>query len=182
MFRLSNSLFFLEKLIEVWDYSFRKQVPTTLKSSQGHDNINSWSTGTSSGLDPDTLKDCQALVLGNENFLAVITSCLVCVIKSDESLVGHLLAWGFLDDICVCLKDALDSERRGEPVTCAIRLLSMLVDHPLAVESLASAHTDAIAQIKRVLDCRPHSTTLPKESSFMVELVKKIFQRGKSLD
>ena len=47
--------------------------------------------------------------------------------KSDEDLVNHLLTWGFLQAVCVCLKNALDTDRRGEPVTCVVRLLHQFV-------------------------------------------------------
>jgi hypothetical protein len=56
-------------------------------------------------------------------------------------------------------------------------------DAPEAVETLASVHVDAIAQVTRVLR-QPRDPTqtrpppLPHESAFIVELVKKIYQWG----
>lgn len=50
----------------------------------------------------------------------------MCVVKSDIYLTTHLLSWGFLESICLDLKRALDFERRGEPITCTIRLLYQL--------------------------------------------------------
>jgi hypothetical protein len=56
-------------------------------------------------------------------------------------------------------------------------------DAPEAVETLASVHVDAIAQVTRVLR-QPKSPTqtrpppLPHEAAFIVELVKKIYQWG----
>ena len=73
------------------------------------------------------LPSSQALIIGKNDFLSILTSCIVCVMKSDDDLVNHLLTWGFLQAVCVCLKNALDSDRRGEPVTCVIRLLHQFV-------------------------------------------------------
>jgi hypothetical protein len=74
-------------------------------------------------LDRDSIPQSQALIVGKEDFLNVMTSCIVCVMKSDVYLSGHLISWGFLHTVCQSLKRALDGERRGEPVTCIMRLL-----------------------------------------------------------
>ena len=73
------------------------------------------------------LPSSQALIIGKDDFLSIITSCIVCVMKSDNDLVNHLRSWGFLQAICICLKNALDHERRGEPVTCVMRILHQFV-------------------------------------------------------
>ena len=51
------------------------------------------------------------------------------------------------------------------------------------MESLASVHVDAIAQVTRVLrqpkvPTQSHAPPLPHEAAFIVELVKKIYQWG----
>ena len=40
--------------------------------------------------------DSRAVVLGNEDFLALLTSCLVCVVKGEASIVDHLIECGFI--------------------------------------------------------------------------------------
>lgn len=158
-YQLSNPVFFLEKLVEFWESSFNTQVP--LKGS------------LDIGADRDA-HDSKALVLGKEDFLTLITSCIVCVIKGEGSVVDHLLSWGFAHSLCECLKRALDTNRFGTPVTCVVRLLHLLVSRVDTIDNLASSPTDPIRQLTRALSNPPG--TLPKEATFMVELLKKIFQ------
>ena len=47
------------------------------------------------------------------DFYQVLTSCIVCVLKSDASLLEHILSWGFAHSLCGFLKNALDNQRRG---------------------------------------------------------------------
>jgi hypothetical protein len=64
---------------------------------------------------------------------------------------------------CLCFNDPLI-------------IISPSSDNPEAVEGLASVHVDAIAQITRVI--RLPSLSLPQESAFIVEMVKKIYAWG----
>ena len=91
-----------------------------------------------------------------QDFLTVLTSCIVCVLKSDPSLVEHTISWGFAHSLVALLRAALDHHRRGEPVTCVMRLLHQLADRPEAVEHLAHAPTDAVAQVRP-----PHAHAAP---------------------
>ena len=56
-----------------------------------------------------------------------------------------------------------------------------VLENASAVESLAIVQVDAIAQITRVINVR-HSgsstSSLPRESAFIVEVLKKVFQWG----
>ena len=166
-YRLSNPVFFLEKLVEFWESSFNAQVPI-------------------SGITKEQVSesDSSALILGKEDFLMLVTSCIVCVVKGEPSVLDHLLSWGFANTLCEFLRRAIDLGRRGNPVTCIIRLLHILVTRVDGVDSLASANEDIIRQLTRTLDhggmlgkvIGNEAVPLPKEAVLIVELMKKIFQ------
>ena len=52
------------------------------------------------------VRDQQALILAKEDFLTVLTSCIVCVLKSDPSLVEHIISWGFAHSLVALLRAA----------------------------------------------------------------------------
>jgi hypothetical protein len=185
-FRLSNPVFFLEKLVELWENAFGKQVPSGGVGG-GNGGGGGSGVGGGGGVGHEVLiggslrttrdsRDNQALILGKEDFLTVLTSCIVCVLKSDPSLLEHILSWGFAHSLTALLKSALDQQRRGEPVTCIVRLLHQFSDRPEAVEHLATAPVEVVRQLTRVLDPRPDAAELPKEAAFICELLKKMFQ------
>lgn len=159
-FRLSNAVFFLEKLVEFWDSSFTIQVP--LKSA----------TNRSDGFQ-GSASDSRSVVLGNEDFLTLLTSCIVCVIKGEASVVDHLLSWGFVHSLCDLLKRALTTGRRGAPMVCVVRLLHQLIGRIEVVDNLACAKTDIVQQLTLCLDSG--DGVLPKDAALIVELLKKIF-------
>lgn len=163
-FRLSNPVFFLEKLVEHWESAFDIQVP--LKSSPSYSDAES-----------------QALVLGKEDFLSLLTSCIVCVVKGEQTVIEHILSWGFIHKLIEFLKRALDNGKRGTPVTCVIRLLHQFATRVNCVEAFASSTVDLMAQLTRALDvdnvlrgASSARATLPKEAAYFAELIKKIFQ------
>lgn len=166
-YRLSNPVFFLEKLVEFWESSFNAQVPVSgiIREQVGE-------------------SDSSALILGKEDFLMLVTSCIVCVVKGEPSVLDHLLSWGFANTLCEFLRRALDLGRRGNPATCIVRLLHILVTRVDGVDNLASADEDIIRQLTRALDHGSMigradinvAVPLPKEAVLIVELLKKIFQ------
>jgi DnaJ family protein C protein 13 len=160
-FRLSNPVFFLEKLVEFWDSSFTIQVPikAVAVNKDGFQ-------GTAS--------DSRSVVLGNEDFLTLLTSCIVCVVKGEASVVDHLLSWGFVHSLCDLLKRAITTGRRGSPMVCIIRLLNQLIGRMEVVDNLACAKVDIVSQLTLCLD--NGSGALPKDATIIVELLKKIFQ------
>jgi hypothetical protein len=160
-FRLTNPIFFTEKLVEFWEASFVTQVPLKVNK-------------------PIDEEDSRAVVLGKEDFLTLITSCLVCVIKGEPSVLDHLLSWEFVNTLSDSLKRALDMDRRGTPVISVIRLMHQFANHPDAVESLSSARNDVVLQLTRALNNNGNKIgappELPKEAAFIAELLKKMYQ------
>jgi DnaJ family protein C protein 13 len=168
-FRLTNPIFFLEKLVEFWEGSFDVQVSTK-------------QSNTVSGSGDDYSK---ALVLGKEDFLSLITSCIVCVMKGEDSIVDHLLAWGFAHKILDLLKRAIKSERRGAPVVCIVRLIQQLISKVAAVDNLISAPIDIIVLLMQALDnnsnavnasTTAHKVQISKEAAIIAEVMKRLFQ------
>lgn len=163
-YRLSNPIFFMEKLLEFWESSFDLQVPvqvTQRNASLAHDD-----------------EESKALVLGKEDFLSLITSCVICVIKGENTIVDHLLSWGFGHKLIELLQRALDRGRVGIPVTCIMRLFHELVSRASAVDNIASSPIDIMPLFLRSLNISSDSSRveLSKDSSFIVEIMKNIFQ------
>lgn len=108
-YKLKNPLFFLEKLIEQFDHCFNLQVPNLTEGSLlTGDN----STGESTSLE---------LIVGKEDFLSLLVSCIICCLKNEHSLVEELIRWGFID---TCVQDYL--YRINYYGRCGIPLLSIL--------------------------------------------------------
>ncbi len=169
-FQLSNPIFFVEKLVEVWESSFNVQVPLATES---HIFFN------------ECKGDSREVVLGKEDFITLLSSCIICVVKGEGTVLDHLLSWGFVHTLCDNLKRALDTGRRGTPVTCIVRLLHQFVSRVETVDNLVSSNVDIVKQLTRGLDNTSPTTgahldgtipELPKEAAFIVELLKKIFQ------
>jgi DnaJ family protein C protein 13 len=160
-FRLSNAILFLEKLVEFWESSFTIQVPaatTNTKMASIHSAAGS---------------DSRALVLGNEDFIGLLTSCIVCCVKGEPSVVDHLIAWGFVHNLPVLLQRALKAGRRGTPMVCVVRILFALVPRLEVVENLASSKIDLIEQLTL---CLKDGDSVPRDAAVVVELLKKIYQ------
>jgi len=169
---LSNPVSFLEGLIARWEESFEAQVPDMLPDVHNHQSVGQGAESES-----------YAMVLGKEDFLSLITSAMVCVIKAETSLVDHLMAWGFADKSIELLRRALDRDRRGVPVTCVTRLLHQVIDRSSTADALAAVQANPVLQLTRVLDetdvilggINFSELTLPKEAAFIVELLRKLF-------
>lgn len=164
-FRLSNPVFFLEKLVEFWESAFNTQVPLGSERHAGE------------------ASDSRAVVLGSEDFLSLLTSSIVCVVKSEQSVLDHLLSWGFAHNLCDLLQRAVTAGRRGAPVTSIMRLLHQLIGRVDAVDNLASAPVDIVRQVTRALGGAGAAApsidgviVLPREAAIYVELLKRIFQ------
>ena len=165
-FRLSNAVFFLEKVLEHWEAAFETQVP--LVRSKNSD-----------------AGDSRALVLGKEDYLSLMTSCIVCCVKGEPAVVDHVLAWGFLSKLVLLLKRSIDSEKRGTPVVGICRLLLQFTTRSVCVEALGSCNNDIILELTRALDVdsmlsKPSYQSssicqLSKDASLIVELLKRIF-------
>jgi hypothetical protein len=69
----------MEKLVELWESAFSIQVPNKTRN-----------------LNNENKSDSRAIVLGNEDFLMLLTSCIICVVKSEKTMLDHLMQWGFV--------------------------------------------------------------------------------------
>lgn len=125
------------------------------------------------------------LIVGQENFLSLVTSCIVCIVKSEPTVVDHLLSWGFSHRLCSFLSKALDGGRRGAPVTSVVRILHPLVVRPEILDDLSGSQHILMTQIMRTFDLNFGNTNLPTdpvslpvESSLLAELLKKIFRNN----
>lgn len=162
-YRLSNPIFFTEKLLEFWESSFDLQVPIHVAQRNA-------------ALSAED-EESKALVIGKEDFLSLITSCVVCVIKGEGSIVDHLLSWGFVHKLIELLQRALDRGRIGTPVTCVMRLMHELVSRSFVVDNIASSPIDIMPLFVRSLNTgTTNEIELCKDATFIVELMKNIFQ------
>jgi len=136
-----------------------------------------------SRVDVDDKEGKFQLVVGQESFLSLVTSCIVCIVKSEPTVVEHLLSWGYSHRLCAFLARALDNDRRGSPVTSVTRILHQLVVRPEVLDDLSGCPHDLMHQIMRTFDVTngikntvEDIVQLPAESTLLAELLKKIFR------
>jgi hypothetical protein len=171
-FRLTNPIFFTEKLVEYWDSSFDLQVPPP-NSAKATVQISSHD-------------DSKAIVLAKEDFFSLVTSCVICVIKSEPAILDHLLSWGVVHRYINLISRAVSTGKRGAPLICIFRILRQLFEKPVMVSSLGSYPKDPFQWLMRAMCADDASDTalmnnigtvvLHKEATLFVEVLKKIFQ------
>jgi len=157
-YKLSNPVLFAEKLVEFWESSFKLQISTSTNSS---------------------LSNSTAVVLAQSDLLVLLTSCIICVVKGEPSIIDLLLTWGFVQNLSDNLRKALDAGRRGSPTISVIRLLMQIVHRPDIVDSLAQGRTDLIFYLTKSMYTTSNtangSCSIAKDAAIIVELMKKIF-------
>jgi len=169
-FRLKNPVLFAEKLIDYWESAFNIQVPPSPTSR-------SMDTASSNGLflNGTTTTASRALALGNEDFLSLITSCLICVVKAENAVIDQLIACGFIHTICELLFRAVKANRRGVPMLSIVRMLHQFVIRIEVIDNLASSKVDMIQLFTHCLHDEEEEKKICKDASIVVELMKKIF-------
>jgi hypothetical protein len=142
-------------------------------SSRGRGSDTAGGGSSSGGSGGNDLETSRALVLGSEDFLGLLTSCIVCTVKGEPSVVDHLLSWGVIQNCAALLKRAVQQGKRGAPMVSIVRVLLQVVHRVEAVESLVSATVDAVEQLSL---CIILGDTLPVDVTVVTELLKKIYQ------
>jgi DnaJ family protein C protein 13 len=161
-FRLTNPVLFLEKICSLWESSFEAQVP---EMDVLHHKASS--------------DDSTALVLGKEDFLSICTSCIICIVKNESTVVDHLISWGFTYKMFELLERAIQTNKWGTPCTSIGRILLEFGNRVEMIDHLASAPSDVIALLTRALNESPLGSgdvIVPKEASVFVEILRKIYQ------
>ena len=198
-YKLSNSLYFIEKLVEFWEASFNAQVPfsspppivTSTAANVTNNTTNTTAVGTGGGgggggveyantanntynnnttntviqtndnnnsnNNNNNNNDEVTMVLAKEDFLTLITSCIICILKAEPTLIDHIISWGFTRTLYDYLTRALDWDRRGSPVVSVIRILHELIHHTHALDGLTVVPIDIILQLTRALDIHSNS-------------------------
>jgi curved DNA-binding protein CbpA len=188
-FKLSNPIYFMEKLIEFYDFSFNLQVPRK-KGTNDHP------------LDQDPAlvhNDSREIVLGKEDFLSLVTSSMICNMKNEHNLIEQMISWGFVDTL---IKDYLyrinSYQRKGVPLTTILRLLNEIMNFNISldyiIEKASSVSTNNIISNLTYALIDEDSVTSPasvednpsskgektimlyKESILIIEILKKLFQ------
>lgn len=161
-FRLSHPVFFMEKVTDFWESSFVSQVPAI-----------------AGVINAQSVSDSTEIILGKEDFLSLLTSCMICVIKAEPTMTEHLLSWGFVHKMIELMQRAVRSNRRGAPLVCILRLLQALIGQVDVIDHLATGKIDILALLKESLD-NTDDGNLPKDATIMVELLKRIVQSTSS--
>lgn len=164
-YRLSNPVYFLEQLIVVWEGAFSSQVPDpnvandVFESNEGH----------------------RELILGKEDFLSLLTSCVVCLISNEADLADHLDSWGLNHRLFTFLHRAVSAGKKGVPALCILRILKELIG---GRESLYNAVMNSGESVIRLLlESMKSSPSFPlglvvlqKEAVLSAEILKIMFQ------
>ena len=162
-YRLTNPVHFLEQLVVVWERSFDNQVPSITTS-----------------YDADLKRDPGTdVVLGNEDFLSLLTSCIICVIAIEDYIIDHLVSWGLDHRLIEFLKRALDFDKRGVPMICVLRLIKEFVGSNDALLNMLR-NTDrrlVLSLLENSMVGDKHDTTRVHQDAVLVaEILKIMFQ------
>ena len=161
-YRLTNPIYFLEQLVVVWERSFNNQVP--FSPSNGLRSISDVGTD---------------IVLGNEDFLSLLTSCIICVISIEECVIDHLISWGIDHQLIHFLQRALDSERSGVPMICILRLLKEFASSNDALRHLTGnmERRLMLKLLKESIKGDPNdSLKVHRDAVLVAEVLKIMFQ------
>jgi hypothetical protein len=172
-FRLTNPIFFVEKLIEYWDSSFDLQVPPP--------------NGSKTGYSGASAEDSRTLVLAKEDFFSMVTSCIICVTKGEPAVMEHLLTWGVVHRYVTLIARAVTTGKRGAPLICVFRILRQVLEKPAGMLSFGSSPVDPIIWMTRALCADDASISsyqsgsggpvrIHKEATLMLEVLKRVFQ------
>ena len=192
-FKLSNAIKFLECLLTRWEDAFKEQVIDSQQHLNHNTNNNRRKSNDNNNNNNHNNKPNYALIIGKEDFLSVLTSCIVCTLKSENILITHIMKWGIIDKLKSYLKIALDCNRRGIPALSVIRLFVVIVEYNGVTDNLiSSGNEDIILELKRALDMdeensnnnfhlspfnfnsRKKEPVFPIYSTLIVELIKKL--------
>jgi hypothetical protein len=133
-FKLSNPIYFMEKIIENYDFSFNTQVPKKGKSSSvSHPPLYCG--------DPSSKQQQSQnweVIVGKEDFLSLLTSCMICALKNEHSLTSQLVSWGFLETLITDYLYRINLyQRKGIPLISVLRLLNELVNFHEMIDFIA---------------------------------------------
>lgn len=163
-YRLQNPVFFLEQLLVVWESAFNSQVP---QSSAANGDYNS---------------SHSELILGKEDFLGMLTSCIICVMSTEDGISDHLFSWGLDHRLFSLMATALSTDKRGVPLVSALRLVKELVSvrGSHINNTVANAETSIIFTLMNALKASndPSSLEVHKDAVLTAEILKIIFQHA----
>lgn len=161
-YKLKNSILFLEKLIEIWETSYTIQVAPNNNSTTGNN-----STSSSSS---------TALILGKEDFLSLLTSCIIHTIQSEPILIQHLINWGYIINLPILLNTTLNRQQRGVPMLCILRILYIIINNIEILNLFANCNKfDIIVQITNCLQENENNNILSKYTLLIIKLLKKLY-------
>ena len=175
-YKLKNSILFLEKLIEIWETSYTIQVAPNTNKNSGN-NSTPGSNSSSSSSSSNSSSSSTALILGKEDFLSLLTSCIIHTIQSEPILIQHLINWGYIINLPILLNTTLNRQQRGVPMLCILRILYIIINNIEILNLFANCNKfDIIVQITNCLQDNDNNNILSKYTLLIIKLLKKLYQ------
>ena len=156
-YHLRNPQLFLQKLTEAWVADMKLQMPETDRERET----------AQSSLNP--ANSSSAMTIGKDDYIGLITSAIIFVLKINNLLIAQLVSWGFMGKVAQMAKRAMDQGAVGVPLVSCIRVIHQICESVVCMEALIKANFDMILMFKKIL--KP----IPRDAGFITEALKKIF-------
>jgi hypothetical protein len=158
-FNLRDPTSFLEHLLQRWT----KELETYTNPADGNGAVASSS----------------ALIDAEQDVLSTVTTACVYVCKVRDTLCDKLAEWGYMARILSFLDAVLERDLVGAPLLSVLRLLHVAAGRLPNVEALAFlGHGDSRKGVVNAVTRSINSDPLHKDSAFMIEIMKKIYEVG----
>jgi hypothetical protein len=164
-FELSNPVFFLEKLIEQWERSFEEQVPKD------------YATGDQKQLnEDDQAANSRSLIVATEDFLSIMNSCLLCLLRTRHALIDNFASWGVLHRLVAYMRRALDRRLRGTPLQSTFWLVHLAMEREACISNLSTISEELMVNFVDML--KPE---LPRDATLVLEALKRLIEASGEL-
>lgn len=126
-----------------------------------------------------TTATSTAITLADQDVLQLLSNAIVYLCKVRGFLCDKLAQWGYISRSLSSLEQILDKSLVGSPLLSIMRLLHVSSNRMANVESICvSGGSDGMHGIVDFTMRAINSENLHPDTAFMIELLKKIFQKA----
>lgn len=158
-FQLRDPSSFLEHLLQRW----KKEMETYTSPSSGIESVHSTTVAAEA----------------HEDIQSIITTAIVYLCKTRDTLCDKLAEWGHICHMLDCLNSLLHQKILGAPLLAVIRLIHVAASRMANVEALVSyGQSHGKSSVVSLLKKSVFTDFLHEDSAFMIEALKKIYEVG----